>query len=110
VSGAQPEPMSAAQLAAVRACALLAAQHEPLVMTPGALRTLLGRYQRRLHDLAEAVLPTAAMADDTAGSREASAAFLDRSNPRSDTGSMQVSSEPPAAPASVAPVGAGDLA
>jgi hypothetical protein len=65
--------MSAAQLAAVRACALLAERHEPLVMTPGDLRTLLGRYQRRLHDLAEAVLPPAAMADDAAGSREASA-------------------------------------
>jgi hypothetical protein len=67
------EPMSAAQLAAVRACALLAEQHEPLTMTPGDLRTLLGRYQRRLHDLAEAVLPPAAMAEDPAGSQEAGA-------------------------------------
>lgn len=56
--------MSAAQLAAVRACALLAERHEPLTMTPGDLRTLLGRYQRRLHDLAEATLPAAATADD----------------------------------------------
>src|SRR5450759_3924239 len=55
--------MSAAQLAAVRACARRAERHEPLTMTPGDLRTLLGRYQRRLHDLAEAVLPPAAMAD-----------------------------------------------
>jgi len=60
--------MSAAQLAAVRACALLAERHEPLTMTPGDLRTLLGRYQRRLHDLAEAVLPASAMAEDAAGS------------------------------------------
>jgi hypothetical protein len=65
--------MSAAQLAAVRACALLAERHEPLTMTPGDLRTLLSRYQRRLHDLAEAVLPPAAMAEDAAGSADASA-------------------------------------
>lgn len=44
-------------VAAARAYALLAEYHQPLLMTPGDLRTLLGRYQRRLHDLAEAVLP-----------------------------------------------------
>jgi hypothetical protein len=37
-------------------------------MTPGDLRTLLGRYQRRLDDLAEAVLPAAAMAEEPAAS------------------------------------------
>jgi hypothetical protein len=63
---ALPEPMSVAQIAAVRACALLAERHQPLTMTPGDLRTLLGRYQRRLHDLAEAVLPAAATAGDAA--------------------------------------------
>jgi len=65
----EPEPMSAAQLAAVRAVALLAESHEPLVMSPGDVRTLLGRYQRRLHDLAAAVLPAAAMTGDAAGGR-----------------------------------------
>jgi hypothetical protein len=64
----EPEPMSAAQLAAVRACALLAERHEPLTMSPGDVRALLGRYQRRLHDLAEAVLPAGAMTEDAAGS------------------------------------------
>jgi len=73
VSGSTlPEPMSAAQLAAVRACALLAERYEPLTMTPGDLRTLLGRYQRRLHDLAEAVLPAAATAGDTDPERPSS--------------------------------------
>jgi hypothetical protein len=45
------------QLAAIRAFALLAETHQPLTMTPGDVPTLLARYQRRLHDLAEAVLP-----------------------------------------------------
>jgi hypothetical protein len=45
------------QVAAIRAFALLAETHQPLIMTPGDVRTLLARYQRRLHDLADAVLP-----------------------------------------------------
>ena len=40
-------------------------------MTPGELRTLLGRYQRRLHDLAEAMLPPTAAADDAGASSPA---------------------------------------
>jgi hypothetical protein len=51
----------------VRPVALLAERHEPLTMTPGDLRLLLGRYQRRLHDLADAVRPAAATAGDVSG-------------------------------------------
>jgi hypothetical protein len=43
--------------ATVRAHMLLAEGHQPLVMTPGDLRTLLARYQRRLQELADAVEP-----------------------------------------------------
>lgn len=32
---------------------LLSEQHQPLTMTPGDLRALLARYQRRLHELLE---------------------------------------------------------
>lgn len=34
---------------------LLAARHQPITMTPGDLRALLARYQRRLHELLDAV-------------------------------------------------------
>ncbi len=34
---------------------LLAERHEPLTMTPGDVRQLLARYQRRLHELLEVV-------------------------------------------------------
>ena len=46
--------------AAVRAHMLLAEGHQPLTMTPGDLRTLLARYQRRLQELADAVEPITA--------------------------------------------------
>jgi hypothetical protein len=48
-------------LAAVRAHMLLAEGHQPLTMTPGDLRTLLARYQRRLRELADAVEPITAV-------------------------------------------------
>ncbi len=51
-------------LAAVRAHRLLAERHEPLVMTPGDLRLLLGRYQQALSELAEAMQPYAPMQAD----------------------------------------------
>jgi hypothetical protein len=51
-------------LAAVRAHRLLAERHEPLVMTPGDLRLLLGRYQQALGELAEATQPYAPMQAD----------------------------------------------
>ena len=47
--------------AAVRAHMLLAEGHQPLTMTPGDLRTLLARYQRRLQALADAVEPITAV-------------------------------------------------
>ena len=47
--------------AAVRAHMLLAERHQPLTMTPGDLRTLLARYQRRLQELADAVEPITAV-------------------------------------------------
>ncbi len=34
---------------------LLAEHHQPLSMTPGDLRALLARYQRRLHELLDAL-------------------------------------------------------
>jgi hypothetical protein len=43
--------------AAARAHMLLAEGHQPLTMTPGDLRALLARYQRRLQELADAVEP-----------------------------------------------------
>jgi hypothetical protein len=39
----------------IRARALLAEHHQPLVMTPGDLRQLLVRYHRRLGDLIEII-------------------------------------------------------
>jgi len=47
--------------AAVQAHMLLAEGHQPLTMTPGDLRTLLARYQRRLQELADAVEPVTAV-------------------------------------------------
>ena len=34
---------------------LLAERHQPITMTPGDLRALLARYQRRLHELLDAL-------------------------------------------------------
>ena len=34
---------------------LLAERHQPVTMTPGDLRALLARYQRRLHELLDAL-------------------------------------------------------
>ena len=39
----------------VRARELLAEHHQPMTMTPGDLRALLARYQRRLHELLDAL-------------------------------------------------------
>ena len=46
-----------AEAAAARAHDLLAESHEPLVVTPGDVRALLARTQRRLAELADAVEP-----------------------------------------------------
>jgi hypothetical protein len=53
-------------VAAARAHDLLAESHEPLVMTPGDVRKLLARYQRRLQELADAVEPVTALEDPDA--------------------------------------------
>jgi hypothetical protein len=47
--------------ACARAHALLAEDHEPLVMTPGDVRALLRRYQHRLQELADAAEPVTAV-------------------------------------------------
>lgn len=39
----------------IAATELLAEHHQPITMTPGDLRALLARYQRRLHELVDAV-------------------------------------------------------
>ena len=39
----------------LRARELLAEHHQPVTMTPGDLRALLARYERRLHELLDAV-------------------------------------------------------
>jgi hypothetical protein len=39
----------------VRARELLAERHQPITMTPGDLRALIDRYQRRLHELLDAI-------------------------------------------------------
>ena len=39
----------------IAAIELLAEHHQPITMTPGDLRALLARYQRRLHELLDAV-------------------------------------------------------
>ena len=44
-------------VAAARAHDLLTEDHQPLLMTPGAVRALLARTQRRLAELADAVEP-----------------------------------------------------
>lgn len=48
-------------VAAARAHDLLAEDHQPLLMTPGAVRALLARTQRRLSELADAVEPVTAI-------------------------------------------------
>lgn len=48
-------------VAAARAHGLLAEGHEPLTMTPGDVRALLTRTQRRLRELADAVEPVTAV-------------------------------------------------
>jgi hypothetical protein len=55
-------------VAVVRAQDLLAESHQPLLMTPGAVRALLARTQRRLLELADAVEPITAVpgADESA--------------------------------------------
>jgi hypothetical protein len=53
--------------AAVRAHMLLAEGHQPLTMTPGDLRALLARYQRRLQALADAVEPITAVQGEAEG-------------------------------------------
>jgi hypothetical protein len=58
-------------VAAALAHALLTESHQPLLMTPGDVRALLARTQRRLQDLADAVEPMTpvaltAQADTTA--------------------------------------------
>jgi hypothetical protein len=47
-------------VAAARAHDLLAEDHQPLTMTPGDVRALLARTQRRLQELADAVDPVTA--------------------------------------------------
>jgi hypothetical protein len=44
-------------VAAARARDLLTEDHQPLLMTPGAVRALLARTQRRLQEMADAVEP-----------------------------------------------------
>jgi len=50
-------------VAAARAHDLLAEDHQPLTMTPGDVRALLARTQRRLQELADAVEPVTAAED-----------------------------------------------
>jgi len=50
-------------VAAARAHDLLAEDHQPLTMTPGAVRALLARTQRRLQELADAVEPVSPIED-----------------------------------------------
>jgi hypothetical protein len=45
----------AASDSVIAAIELLAEHHQPITMTPGDLRALLARYQRRLHELLDAV-------------------------------------------------------
>jgi len=47
-------------VAAARAHDLLAEDHQPLLMSPGDVRNLLARTQRRLQELADAVEPVSA--------------------------------------------------
>ena len=54
---------SASRAAAARAHALLAEAHQPLLMTPGDVRALLARTQRRLQELADAVEPVSPAED-----------------------------------------------
>lgn len=61
--------------AAIRAHALLAESHQPLTMTPGDVRTLLARYQRRLQELADAVEPITPVTGSAEADRDASALF-----------------------------------
>ncbi len=64
-------------VAAARAHELLAESHEPLVMTPGDVRALLARTQRRLRELADAVEPVSAVEDpdpDAAAARASATA------------------------------------
>ena len=39
----------------IAAAELLAERHQPITMTPGDMRALLARYQRRLHELLDAL-------------------------------------------------------
>jgi hypothetical protein len=48
---------TAADPRVIAAAELLAERHQPITMTPGDLRQLLARYQRRLHELLEAFGP-----------------------------------------------------
>jgi hypothetical protein len=48
-------------VAVARAQDLLAESHQPLLMTPGAVRALLARTQRRMSELADAVEPVTAV-------------------------------------------------
>jgi hypothetical protein len=48
-------------VAAARAHDLLAEDHQPLLMTPGDVRALLARTQRRLQELADATAPITAV-------------------------------------------------
>jgi hypothetical protein len=50
-------------VAVARAHDLLAEDHQPLTMTPGAVRALLARTQRRLRELADAVQPVSVAED-----------------------------------------------
>jgi hypothetical protein len=51
----QAEGAAASDPPVTSARELLAEHHQPITMTPGDLRALLARYQRRLHDLLEAL-------------------------------------------------------
>jgi hypothetical protein len=48
-------------VAVARAQDLLAESHQPLLMTPGAVRALLARTQQRLSELADAAEPVTAV-------------------------------------------------
>ena len=50
-------------MAAARAYDLLTEDHQPLLMTPGDVRALLARTQRRLQELADAVEPVSPAED-----------------------------------------------
>ena len=53
-------------VAAARAHDLLAENHQPMLMTPGDVRALLARTQRRLRELADAVEPVTGVDDQEA--------------------------------------------